>query len=412
MAQINITLDQDEMLQILADGGGDAFRILLQKSLNAVLRAESAEQLRARPYERTEERTDSRNGSRERPLTARVGTVELKVPRHRNAPFKTMVFENYSRSEAALVTAMAEMVVAGVSTAKVGRVMERICGRSFSKQAVSEACAELDGAVAAFRDRPLQPGRYLFVMADATYVKVRENRRVVAKALMVAMGLTVDGTKEIIGFGLADAETSETWRDFARTLETRGLAGMRMFTTDAHEGLAAALQEVWPDVPWQRCQAHFMRNIVEAAPKRLREGLRSELVEMFNMPDLASARARRDEIVADYAQAAPKAAECLDAGFDDAMTVMSLPAGMRRCTRTSNYLERLNREVKRRSKVIGIFPNAASAVRLAGAVLMEEHERWMEMRKLYYRPACMELEAKALELIGIAHAQQQLRRAA
>lgn len=173
MARINITLDQDEILGILADRGGDAFGVLLQESLNAILEAESAEQLRARPYERTEERTDSRNGTRERPLTTRIGTIVLKVPRHRNVPFKTMVFENYSRSEAALVTTMAEMVVAGVSTAKVGRVMEQICGKSFSKQAVSEACAELEASVAAFRDRPLQPGRYLFVMADAVSANVK-----------------------------------------------------------------------------------------------------------------------------------------------------------------------------------------------------------------------------------------------
>ena len=412
MAQLNITLDQDEILRILADDSGDAFRTLLQGALNAVLRAESAEQLRAQPYERTEERTDSRNGTRERPLVTRVGTVELKVPRHRNVPFKTLVFENYRRSEAALVTTMAEMVVAGVSTAKVGRVMEQICGRSFSKQAVSEACAELDSAVCAFKDRSLEAGRYLFVMADATYIKVRENHKIVAKALMVAMGLTVGGTKEIIGFDLAAAETAETWKAFAQDLKRRGLSGVRMFTTDAHEGLAAALQEAWPDVPWQRCQAHFARNIVDAAPKRLREGLRSELVELFNAPDLTSARARCREIISDYAEAAPKAAERLDAGFDDAMTVMSLPEDMRRCTRTSNYLERLNREIKRRSRVVGIFPSAGSAMRLAGAILMEEHERWTGMGKLYYKPACMALETKTLELIEIAHMQQKLRRAA
>lgn len=154
MARINPTLDQDEVLGLLADGGGDAFRLLLQETPDGVLRAESAEQLRARPHERTEERTDGRNGMRARSLTTRVGTIELKVPRHRNAPFKTLVFDNYGRSEAALVTTMAEMVVAGVSTAKVGGVMEEVCGRSFSKQSVSEACAELDPAVRAFRDRP------------------------------------------------------------------------------------------------------------------------------------------------------------------------------------------------------------------------------------------------------------------
>lgn len=411
MAQINITLEQDEILRLLADSSGDAFRIMLQESLNAVLRAESAEQLRAAPYERTAERTDSRNGTRTRPLTTRIGTVELTVPRHRNAPFKTLVFENYKRSEAALVTTMAEMVVNGVSTAKVGRVMEEICGRSFSKQAVSEACAELDAAVGEFQGRAL--GRdYLFVMADATYLKAREDRRVSAKALMIAIGLTAAGTKEVIGFGLADSETEESWRAFLESLRRRGLSGVRMFTSDAHEGLVAALQDVFPDVPWQRCQAHFTRNVVDGAPKRLREGLRSELTEMFNCGTLEEARAMRDEIVADYAAEAPKAAERLDAGFEDAMTVMALPEQMRRCTRTSNYLERLNKEVKRRSKVIGIFPNAASAVRLMGSFLMEENDRWAAMHKVYYAPACKELESRVPALVTIAHEQRRLRLAA
>lgn len=411
MAQLNITLDQDEILRLLADSGGDAFKILLQEALNGVLRAESAEQLRAEPYERTPERTDSRNGVRPRPLTTRIGTVELTVPRHRNVPFKTLVFENYCRSEAALITVMAEMVVAGVSTAKVGRVMEELCGRSFSKQAVSEACAELDGAVEAFRTRRIEQP-YLFAMADATYLKVREDRRIVSKALMVAIGLTPAGTKEIIGFCLADAETHSSWRDFLLSLRARGLAGMRMFTSDAHEGLAAAVQDVFPDAAWQRCQAHFTRNITDAAPKRLRAGLRSELVEMFNAATIAEARRRRDEIIADYAEAAPRAMACLDEGFDDAMTVMELPEGMRRCTRTSNYLERLNKEVKRRSRVIGIFPNAASAIRLMGSVLMEENERWATARKVYYSPSCRELEAKVPALVRIAHLQKQLRKAA
>ncbi len=411
MAQLNITLDQDEILRLLADNSGDAFKILLQESLNSVLRAESAEQLRAAPYERTEERTDCRNGTRERALTTRIGTIELSVPRHRNVPFKTLVFENYNRSEAALVTAMAEMVVAGVSTAKVGRVMEEICGKSFSKQSVSEACAELDGAVEAFRLRPIGPG-CLFVMVDATYVKVRENHRIVSKALMVAMALNESGRKEVIGFDLADREGTATWKAFLSSLRRRGLADARMFTSDAHEGIVAALGDVFPDAPWQRCQAHFARNVSDAAPKRLRAGLRSELAEMFNCETLEDAIGRRDEIVADYAAEAPDAVRRLDEGFDDAMTVMALPGDMRRCTRTSNYLERLNKEVKRRSKVIGIFPNAASAVRLMGAFLMEENDRWAAMGKMYYSPACKELDERRAELIVIARRQQDLRKAA
>lgn len=411
MARINITLDQDEILRLLADSGGDAFRKLLQESLNGVLRAESAEQLRAAPYERTAERTDSRNGTRTRALVTRIGSVELEVPRHRNVPFRTLVFENYRRSEAALVTTMAEMVVAGVSTAKVGRVMEEICGRSFSKQAVSEACAELDSAVDAFRGRRLE-GAYPFVMADATYLKVREDRRVRARALMVAIGLTASGMKEVIGLELAEAETAGTWTAFLRSLRERGLSGVRMVTSDAHEGLVAAVQEVFPDVAWQRCQAHLARSVADAAPKRLRAGLRSELVEMFNCPTAAAARARRDEIAADYADEAPRAVERLDAGFDDAMTVMELPAPMRRCVRTSNYLERLNREVKRRTRVVGIFPSGASAVRLVGALLMEENDRWAAMARVYFGPAVEQLEDRAAELVRIAREQRRLREAA
>lgn len=411
MARFNITLDQDEVLQLLKDDSSNAFKTLLEKTLNGVLKAESAEQLRAAPYERTAERTDSRNGIRMRPLTTRIGTIELAVPRHRNAPFKTLVFQNYQRSEAALVTTMAEMVVAGVSTAKVSRVMEEICGKSFSKQTVSEACKELDGIVKEFSTRRIEQD-YLFVMMDGTYLKVRENHKIVSKALLVAIGLTSSGCKEIIGFSLVDAETKETWTDFLHSLKDRGLHGVRMFTSDAHEGILCALQEVFPDVAWQRCQAHLTRNIVDGAPKRLREGLRSELTEMFNCKTIEEARCRRDEIIADYSADAPKAMERLDAGFDDAMTVMELPQQMRRCTRTSNYIERLNREIKRRAKVIGIFPNASSAERLIGTLLIEENDRWALKNKLYYKPAVEQLEEKTSTLIEIAHVQQQLRKVA
>lgn len=410
MAQINITLNQDEVLRLLASSDGDAFRLMLQESMNAFLKAESDEQLGCARYERSEARTDSRNGARERPLTTRVGTVELTVPRHRNQPFRTMLFENYRRSEAALVTAMAEMVVAGVSTAKVGRVMEEICGKSFSKQSVSEACKELDAAVGRFRSRPLE-GDYLFVMADATYLKVREDHRVRAKALLIAVGLRRDGRKEVLGVDLADGETRASWSEFLGSLRARGLASLRMLTSDACEGLVSALQEVWPGVPWQRCQAHLARNVTDKAPKHLRAGLASELADMFNQPDLASARRRMAEVEADYSELAPASVECLREGFQDAMTVMALPAGMRRPTRTSNYIERLNKEVKRRARVVGVFPNAASALRLAGALLMETDERWARAGKAYYSPACAELDARAGELSSIAEEQRRLRKA-
>lgn len=411
MARINLTLDQDEILSLLAGDTGGAFAALLQRSLNAVLLAESDEQLGAARYERAEARTDVRNGTRERPLATRIGTIELTVPRHRNVPFRTLVFDNYSRSEAALVTTMAEMVVSGVSTAKVGRVMETICGKSFSKQRVSEACRDLDAIVGEFLARPIE-GDHPFLMADATYIKCREGHRVVAKALLVAIGFTPDGRKEVLGFEVADAETAESWTRFLAGLRRRGLSGVRLATTDAHEGLVAALQSVLPEVPWQRCQAHFARNVADAAPKRLRVGLRGELAEMFNAKTVAEARRKRDEIAADYAEAAPGAVERLDAGFDDAMTVMELPEALRRVVRTSNHLERLNGEVKRRSSVVKVFPNADSIARLIGAVLIEEGERWTAGRKLFYSPAVRELQGAVPRLEVIAREQRRLRLAA
>lgn len=412
MAQINVTLDQDEILRLLADSSGDAFRQVLAAALNAVMRAESDEQLGAGRYERSESRTDSRNGTRARRLTTRVGTIELEVPRHRNAPFETMVFESYRRSEAALVTTMAEMVVGGVSTAKVGRVMREICGREFSKQSVSAACATLDSAVEGFRTRPLEPGAYPLAMLDATYLKVRGGHRVRARAVLVAIGLDRSGRKEVLGLALADAETRSSWSAFMRSLRDRGLRGMAVVTSDAHEGLVAALHDVWPDAAWQRCQAHFSRNVSDAAPKRLRAGLRSEMTEMFNCRTLAEAEARRDRILADYAEEAPQACGRLDAGFDDAMTAMRLPEQMRRCARTSNYLERLNKEIKRRSNVVGVFPSDGSAVRLVGALLMEENDRWAAMSRAYYSTGVAELEGRMAELAGIAREQARLMSAA
>jgi transposase-like protein len=249
-------------------------------------------------------------------------------------------------------------------------------------------------------------------MVAATYVKGREDHRVVPKALMVAIALNSSGRKEVIGFELAEREETATWKAFLTSLKERGLSDVRMFTSDAHEGITSALGEVFPDVAWQRCQAHFARNIAEAAPKRLRVGLRSELAEMFNCDTLEEAMERRDEIIADYSGAAPRAMECLDAGFNDAMTVMALPRAMRRPTRTSNYLERLNGEVKRRSKVVGVFPNAKSVGRLLGAVLMETNERWATARKHFYSKAVGELEGREKALVLIAREQRDLRSAA
>lgn len=379
MAQLNITLNQDEILQLLNEDREGAFKLLLQESLNSILKAESKEQLMAEPYERTEARQDSRNGFRERLLATRIGTICLVVPRHRNKPFKTMIFDNYSRSEAALICTMTEMVVNGVSTRKVSKVVETLCGKTISKSSVSELCKDLDKAVNEFRNRPLE-GEYPFVIVDATYFKAREDHRTVSKALMIAVAFNDRGKFEIIGFGIYDKESKDTWYHFLNSLKERGLKGLKMIVSDAHDGIVYAGTRIFPEVPWQRCQFHLIKNIIDKTPKKYQEGLRTELQAMFNCSTLKKAQKKRDEIISDYQDVAPNAMECLDNGFDSAMTVMCLPEEMRKTFRTSNRIERINKELKRRSNAIGVFPNAESILRLMGSVLIEVNENLISKR--------------------------------
>ena len=408
MAQLNITLNQEEIQALLLDDRGEAFKKILQTSLNKILQVESAEQLKAAPYERSEERTDCRNGSRDRDLNTRVGRITLHVPRHRNVPFKTLVFDNYSRSEAALVAGMAEMVVNGVSTRKVSRVMETLCGTSFSKSAVSDVCKDLETAVKEFQTRPLE-GDYPFLTVDATYFKVRENSRIISKAFMIAYGTNAEGHREILGFGVYANESSATWTDFLLSLKKRGLTGLLMITSDAHEGILNAIGKVFPTVPWQRCQFHFSRNITDKAPKKYQTGLRAELQELFNCKTIAEARKVRDRIIEDYRDVAESAVTCLDEGFESAMTVMLLPAWLRRFYRTSNQIERLNKELKRRSKVIGVFPNEDSVLRLMGSVLMERHDAMLAGRAVFSKDSLSALLKSDIPAKRIVIAEEQRR---
>lgn len=408
MAQINITLNQDEILQLIATDREGAFKKLLQESLNSFLQAESTEQLNADPYERTEGRTDSRNGFRERNLNTRIATIVLKVPRHRNSSFETTIFDEYTRSEVALVASMMEMVVNGVSTAKVSKVVETLCGTSFSKSTVSNICKELSKRVNEFLTSSITE-EYPFITVDATYFKVREDRKIISKALMVAYAVNNAGIREVVGFGVYKNESQETWKDFFLTLKNRGLSGVKMITSDAHEGIQYAISHVFPEVPWQRCQVHFSRNIINKVPKRYQEGLRTELREMFACETLEKARDRRDEILNDYREVAENAMECLEKGFDSAMTVMIFSQTTRKALRSSNHIERLNRELKRRSNMIGIFPNSESLLRLMESVILERNDVLKERaQRLFYQPTYREIMHKSDELRKIAMEQRQM----
>lgn len=409
MAQIYITLNQEEIQRLLTENRDEAFKKLFENALNSVLKAESTQQLHAEPYERTEERTDSRNGFRDRPFTTRIGRITLHVPRHRNVPFKTMIFDNYSRSEAALIASMAEMVVNGVSTRRVSKVVETLCGASFSKSTVSELCKDLSKSVEAFRNRPLE-GKYIFLSVDATYFKVREDHRIISKAFMVALATNEKGVREIIGFGVYNCESKETWKEFLMGLKNRGLNGVLMITSDAHEGLRDAVRRVFPNVPWQRCQFHFSRNVSDKAPKKYQAGIRADLNELFNCRILEEARKVRDRMLDEYSDVASSAMECLESGFDDAMTVIALPRHLRKYYRTSNHLERLNKELKRRSDVIGVFPNESSLMRLMGSVLIEKNEGLQEMKAVFSTETLAALlkSETPQQLLNIADGQAKL----
>lgn len=409
MAQIHITLNQEEILQLLLNDRGEAFKQLFQKSLNEILKAESAEQLQADPYERNDNRTDFRNGFRERNFNTRLGVLTLDVPRHRNVPFKTALFDNYSRSETALLACMMEMVVLGVSTRKVSDVVEQICGKFFSKSTVSEICRTLDDAVLEFRQRPLTK-KYPFVILDATYFKVRENHRIVSKALMIAYGTNEYGEREIINFGVYNNESKETWKDFLNMLKKQGLRDVLMFVSDAHEGIRSAIAAVYPDVPWQRCQFHFAKNIADKVPKKYQAGIRYELQTMFRCKTVEEARRVRDEIINEYGDIAESAMRTLDEGFESSMTVMTLPEHLRKYYRTSNHIERFNRELKRRSRVIGVFPNAESLVRIIGSNLIELNENLCLKKKIFKGSIYEKLYGLdvPVKLLEIAHEQLKL----
>ncbi len=413
MAQVNITLSEAEVVQVLTGDRNESLRFLMERIINSIMRAESEEKLGAAMHERTEERQDYRNGSRTRELNTRIGTLVLAVPRHRNEPFHTMIFDNYKRSEASLIATMVQMVIAGVSTRKVSKVVETLCGTSFSKSTVSELCKSLDKEIQRFRNSSLTGMDVPFLMVDATYFKARENHKIVSKAFMVALAVKNDGTREVIGFDVYDTEDNYSWEHFFDSLKKRGLTKVQMVTSDAHRSIRTAIAKVYPDAAWQRCQVHLQRNILDATPSKHKEGLKIELREVFTAKTVEEARKRKEEIVRDYTEVAEKAMDIFEDGFEDSMTIMCLPEYIRIVLRTTNIIERLNRELKRRSDVIQVFPNPASVLRLMGAVTMEYSEEQSSRQRIFSEDKFRAIRLAVTEhLISVARSQVSLLSAA
>ena len=380
MTQYQITLSNDLVHGLFKEDG--AMARLLEQVLDQVLQAQVTEALQAKPFERTEERQGYRNGFKPRTMTTRVGRLVLSVPQVRDGKFSPELFSRFQRSEQALVLALIEMVVNGVSTRKVAKVTEELCGTEFSKSMVSELCKRLDPLVKGWNERPFSQA-YPFIVVDAVVLKVRKDGQVRSQSALIAIGVNINGYREVLGFRIGDSETYASWCDFFAWLKGRGLRGVDLVVSDHHGGLVKAVETQFQGAMWQRCQTHFTCNVLDACPKRLRDELHAQLRVIWEAPDMETARQMLQRVIESFCGRAPRAVNVLEEGFDDAVAVLSLPGEYRKRLRTTNGIERLNEEVRRRERVIRIFPNGDSAERLLGALLMEQDETWSTGR-LYF----------------------------
>ena len=380
MAVYEVNLNSEQLSGLLTSDRG--LKGLVETVLNQVLEAQVSDQIGALPYERSEQRTAYRNGSRPRTLYSRVGPLVLHVPQVRNGSFSTELFSRYQRSEQALVLAMMEMVLQGVSTRKVAHVTEELCGTRFSRSTVSQLCTALDARVTAWNDRALGEQAYPFVIVDALVIKVRRDEAVRSTSALIVSGVNETGQRELLGLRLGDSESEGAWSDMFAWLKRRGLRGVELVVSDAHSGLVKAAQHYFQGVMWQRCQVHLERNVLGRTPRRLRSKMAAGLRRIFEAPDHASARSAFAALATDLAAKAERAVELLEEGLADALAVLVLPEKYRCRLRTTNMMERLNEEIRRRERVIRIFPNEASAVRLIGAFLAEQHESWSNRQAL------------------------------
>jgi putative transposase len=375
VADYDLTLSRDAIPALLEQPA--ALGKLVETILNQVLEAQMRQHLSADRYERTEEREGYRNGYRERQLSTRVGPLVLRVPQTRDGSFATEIFERYRRSEQAFVLGLMEMVINGVSTRKVTHITEALCGTAFSKSTVSRLIKALDEPVAAFLNRRLDTA-YPFVIVDALFTKVRSEKRVVSKALLIASGIRADGFREILGLAIGDAESFVAWNEMLRRLKERGLKDVDFVVSDDHRGLREAIDKNFVGATWQRCQVHVMRNLLGHSPAKERANVAAAAKLIFAAADRGEAQRRHDEFQTRFIKTAPKACACLEAAFEDMLAILPLPEKYRRRLRSTNMQERLNEEIRRRERVIRIFPNDAAAIRMVGALLAEMNDDWQE----------------------------------
>jgi putative transposase len=381
MAKDHRRLDTQLVQEALLDDPG-FLREIVERVVQQILQAEMTEHIGAAPYQRTENRSGQRNGYKPRTRRTRVGTLKLLVPQDREGTFSTRLFARYQRNEKALCLALMEMYVEGVSTRKVKEVIEALCGTSFSKSLVSSLAGSLDAELEVWRTRKLEAEAYPYLFVDARYEKVRVGGRVVSQGVLVVSGVREDGFREILAVEVADTESEASYHELFRSLKAKGLCGVELVVSDDHRGLKAAVERHFQGASWQRCQVHYARNLLgkvgHGRRKELSEGLRG----VFAAPSREVALRLASELAACWRQGYPRVAEHLEEHIEECLSCLAFPESHRRRIRTTNGLERLNQEIKRRTtRVVRIFPNRGACLRLVTALAIEQSEEWLTGRR-------------------------------
>jgi putative transposase len=403
-----MALGQSALLELLAQlkltDVTDRIRSATESLYQELIEAEATAFIGAAPFERSNDRTSQRNGTRPRTLTTTAGDLNLRIPKLRAGSFFPALLEHRRRVDQALYAVVMEAYLHGVSTRKVDDLVKALgADTGISKSEVSRICADLDHEVGAFRDRDLSAMGYPYVFLDATYGKARVNHRVVSQAVVVAFGVAADGRREVLGFDVGDSENEAFWTGFLRSLKARGLGGVKLVISDAHTGLKNAIGVVFQGAAWQRCRVHFMRNVLSIVPRASQEMVASIIRTIFAQPDAEHVNAQFDEVARMLAKSHPKVAQMLQDARADILAFTGFPAKHWRQIWSTNPMERVHKEIKRRTDVVGVFPNPAALLRLAGAVLVEQHDEWEAADRRYLSEASMAaltvLEAPAAEPI-------------
>jgi len=386
MTQLQFNVNFSEIKEMLINSDlNDVLKSILILVLNEFMEKERDDYLQVNAYERSENRRDYRNGYYEREFLINIGSVPLRVPRTRNGEFATSAFEKYNRSDQSFLLSLVEMVVNGVSTRKVSKIVEQLCGETVSKSFVSNLTEKLDPVVNKWANRPLNTMYFPYIFVDAMYIKVREHNKVVSKAVYIATAINENNKRTVLGFKVDHEECYEAWKDFLSDLKGRGLQSPKLVISDAHEGLKKAISREFVGSSWQRCTVHFRKNIIDKLPKKGMSEVIADLKRIYEATSSEEARRLRDEFINKYEENSKieKAINTLENGFEDSIQYLNEPENRHVYIRSTNSLERLNQEVRRRERVIRIFPNTQSAFRLIGSILMDYDKEQEKKRRLY-----------------------------